>query len=68
MDRGVWQAIVYGVAKSRTRLSDSLHFTDSKIRIVIYTVVFLVIVIHHPYETMKDLRKEASLSDEIYKK
>ena len=46
----------------------SLHFTDSKIRIVIYTVVFLVIVMHHPYETMKDLRKEASLSDEIYKK
>ena len=23
MDRGAWQAIVHGVAKSRTRLSDS---------------------------------------------
>ena len=31
MDRGAWQAAVYGVAKSRTRLSDfiSLHFTSS---------------------------------------
>ena len=46
----------------------SLHFTNSKIRIVIYTVVFLVIVMPHPYETMKDLGKEASLSDQIYKK
>ena len=27
MDRGAWQAIVYGVAKSRTRLSDFM--TDS---------------------------------------
>ena len=27
MDRGVWQAIVYGVLKSRTRLSDfPVHF------------------------------------------
>ena len=30
MDRGAWQATVYGVAKSQTRLSDStsLHFTS----------------------------------------
>ena len=29
MDRGAWKAVVHGVAKSRTRLSDftSLHFT-----------------------------------------
>ena len=29
MDRGAWQAVVYGVAKSQTQLSDftSLHFT-----------------------------------------
>ena len=25
MDRGVWQAIVYRVARSRTRLSDLAH-------------------------------------------
>ena len=31
-------------------------------------MVFLVIVMHHPYETMKDLGKETSLSDKIYKK
>jgi len=30
MDRGVWWALVHGVAKSQTRLSDfsSLHFTS----------------------------------------
>ena len=28
MDRGAWQAIVHGVAKDRTQLSD-FHFTDS---------------------------------------
>ena len=30
MDSGAWQAAVYGVAKSRTRLSDltSLHFKE----------------------------------------
>ena len=27
MDRGVWQATVHGVAKNRTRLSNTLHFT-----------------------------------------
>ena len=27
MDRGTWQTIVHGVAKSRTRLSD-FHFTS----------------------------------------
>ena len=26
MDRGAWQAIVHGVVKSRTRLSDFTHF------------------------------------------
>ena len=30
MDRGVWQATVHGVAKSRTRLSD-FHFTFFKL-------------------------------------
>ena len=31
MDREAWHAVIHGVAKSRTRLSDftSLHFTDS---------------------------------------
>ena len=28
MDRGAWWATVHGVAKCRTRLSDSLHFTS----------------------------------------
>ena len=29
MDRGAWQAIVHGVAKSRTRLSDWSHYTQA---------------------------------------
>ena len=28
-DRGAWEAIVHGVIKSRTRLSDFSHFTAS---------------------------------------
>ena len=28
MDREAWRATVHGVRKSRTRLSDSLHFTS----------------------------------------
>ena len=36
MDRGAWQAAVYGVAKSRTRLSDftPLHFTSLRLKAV----------------------------------
>ena len=29
MDRGAWQAIVHGVAKSRTRLSDWSRYTQA---------------------------------------
>ena len=34
MDRGAWQAIVHGVTKSQTQLSD-LHFHFQKLRILI---------------------------------
>ena len=31
MDRGAWQAAVYGVAKSQTRLSDFIHFKGERV-------------------------------------
>ena len=34
MDRGVWRAIIHGVTKSRTRLSDftfTFHFPDGSV-------------------------------------
>ena len=42
MDRGAWWAIVYGVSKSWTRLSNftsSLHFTGKTIALTTWTVV-----------------------------
>ena len=45
MDRGAWQAAVYGVAKNRTRLSDftSLLLAES----CLYTTKFTVVSIFH---------------------
>ena len=45
MDRGAWWATVYGVAKSRTRLSDFTHSLDSILKsrdITLPTKVHLV--------------------------
>ena len=46
MDRGAWQAAVYGVAKSWTQLSDftSLDFT-SRIAIIAIVIITIAIII-----------------------
>ena len=40
MDRGAWQATVHGVAKSRTRLSERLHFHQMQVYIDIDILCF----------------------------
>ena len=43
MDRGAWQAIVHGVAKSQTRLSDSHNLCDvEKFAITVLHFFFLL--------------------------
>ena len=45
MDRGVWQAIVHGVAKSQTRLS--MHTSSSYIYKCIYIHTYIYIYIYN---------------------
>ena len=71
MDRGAWQAIVYGVAKSRTQLSDftSLHFKKQEKSLIDNLTLHLKQLEKEEEEQQKQSRrKEIKIRAEINEK
>ena len=52
MDRGTWQAIVHGVAKSRTRLSDFTFFLSFTLHLFLVTLFFVVDTFVHYFSLL----------------